>query len=67
MADRHTKPPKPEDDENIPPPVCARCGAVITGLIRLRLKATAGEVFTQFRCRRCSERAAAQSAEARDE
>jgi hypothetical protein len=51
--------PIPEDDdEHAPPPICARCGAVITGDITLRTKATAGEVFTQYRCDDCARRAA---------
>jgi hypothetical protein len=52
--------PKPEDDdEDTPPPICSRCGAVITDVIMLRTKVVGRVISTQFRCVRCFERQSA--------
>jgi hypothetical protein len=56
MTDRDATPDPEDDPEDTPPPICARCGAVITGgVIKLRTKVVGRVISTQFRCVRCSE------------
>jgi hypothetical protein len=60
MTDQDAKPDPEDDDEDTPPPICARCGEPITtGLIKLRTKVVGRVISTQFRCDRCFERQSA--------
>jgi hypothetical protein len=71
MNNRDTT-PDPEDTEDrfetaLEDLNCSRCGEPITGEFTLTYKEAAGLIYLRVRCARCSRRAAAQSAEARDE